>query len=1524
MTDNEPQLLRQTFDYIGALSTQLRDLLGYPTLINELIQNADDSRRENGTPTQSMTFDVRDEGLIVENDGIFSDCGWGTEEVCLWRQDQDRMCDFHRFLRIASGNKREEEDTTGAFGVGFISIYQITDRPELKSVGRHWVINPEKNGEIIQNKIPYANKTEFYFPWAMDANSRLRRALKAEPVSFGVTDKFVTELQRVIPHAIIFLRYLQQIALKKNGQLIKSVSRVPRENGLQVFDGDDPQHWYLLKGAFEEEGEALKAASSGLIEEDKKTEVAIAIPEHVDDCFGLLYAFLPSQHKTNLPFHINADFFPHSDRKRILFDSGYQGEWNTAAIRSAARLLAQNILFLRDRLGHRGLWKIIESAQGEGVQEVEEDEEVPKTTPFGTFWEEMKPRLIGNEVVFTSRQVWAYSGQTVWIRGEDEEALGVLEQIGLNIVHPDLRSHLNVLQNLGVQRLSARRLASELIDHGLTGVVPFEEAPQWLRNRDERYLLGVEVGRLLASEGSAKEAMAECAIALGRDHCFHAPEDLFEADDDTAGLFGDLDNNAPFIARDNPQAILDLVPGFGIGDALKILEALTKETLESHWAQDNDLPGKIMGWFEGERRCFRADEAFRKCLRQIPIIPSGDELRPLRELVIPGTFEDPLHLASVVDLDVLGDYREFLLELDAQALTIQTYAFREVPRAFNAGVEIPTEAISTLVGILASHRGELLEDGNIQRELSGCRLVECEDGVFRLAQKVYFKSREITEILGGDVSVAAVPEEHGESVAELYGWLGVADLPRAADLLDRISSIVEQPPTEKTKETIGKIFGYIGAHRSEGGSSFDNLKQQKWLPAQGNDREWFRPEKLYASYQRHLFESQAKFLDVPHTGRGGVRDFIDYLEIRMVPTTRQVINHLLWCVENDKLVNTEVYTTLNQRSQESLIAELRGRPCLLLESGQYVRPNQVFWGEHPFGRFRHRLGAEWRSYTALFEKLGVRENPEVEDVIAVLEEIEAEYRGRSLDEETRAVLMRCWIALDDKLQRGERDPGMLEELGEKKVVPNDQGALYPPIWMFFEDRSGLAERFGAFLEHNVIHRPQGAWRAMQAAGVRSLKSAVRIDLVECEGKEFDPDTTVRLKDSTTLVKRILDTTNPHEWDLSLLNEVQVFAVDELRVRLAIEVFNRTQQTGPEEVRTFFDREERILYFRRSAKALACAPMARELAAAMNTEGEVGHVAAGLKEVLSAPSVKAADEILDELGYARIEEVDEGPATDVDAVGMGAVEEPKMVENGEEGEVTSIGDGAEVGGEEDMDVRGDEGQEENKGIEGSGEDQVEGVDGEEVEGCADRSPEDGQEGAIDTGSEEGKSVEGVSPEPGVGDGVTTLGQNDSEQGKLHPGKKKMGRGGWYPVNVVRLSGDETGGGTGTGQGPDRVDRINEIDRAGIQHVLEYERRQGRIPREEAHNNPGYDIKSWDGLRQRFIEVKSIDGEWGEKGVALSDTQFDFGRDKGDRFWLYVVENALSPDANIYQIQKAAGLVNEFIFDRSWKKLAEEEE
>ena len=133
--------LSRGMDYLGNLGAKLRDLRGLSTLTYELIQNADDA-----TGASWMAFDVRDDALIVDNDGIFADCNHQELNACPWLTDESiaHRCDFHRFRLVASGDKREESGTTGAFGIGFLSVYQISDNPELISAGRHWILQEDR------------------------------------------------------------------------------------------------------------------------------------------------------------------------------------------------------------------------------------------------------------------------------------------------------------------------------------------------------------------------------------------------------------------------------------------------------------------------------------------------------------------------------------------------------------------------------------------------------------------------------------------------------------------------------------------------------------------------------------------------------------------------------------------------------------------------------------------------------------------------------------------------------------------------------------------------------------------------------------------------------------------------------------------------------------------------------------------------------------------------------------------------------------------------------------------------------------------------------------------------------------------------------------------------------------------------------------------------------------------------------------------------------------------------------------
>jgi hypothetical protein len=363
------EYLSRGTDHVGSLQRTLRDLIGYRTLANELIQNADDAGTSHDMDRASeILFDVRGDALIVENDGRFSDCGAVHESICPWRTKHGRRCDFHRFRTVAGGDKRNELFATGAFGIGFTAVYQVTDRPELISAGRHWVIDElaEESRRILvcpgcpecsASNLP---NTRFILPFAADPMSPLRRELKVAPFDGVHRHELIAELEALLPDSLLFLKSIDKLVLRVDGHQKVSLQRLREGNTLLISAGASPDRvWYHVHGSFEEEAERLRARYPE-IEAKRTANVGIAFSDEVD-ALGLLYACLPTQQVTGLPFHINADFFPSSNRKEIVLESDYQADWNRTALRAAGRLAARSFCEIIDRLRSQALWKFIES-----------------------------------------------------------------------------------------------------------------------------------------------------------------------------------------------------------------------------------------------------------------------------------------------------------------------------------------------------------------------------------------------------------------------------------------------------------------------------------------------------------------------------------------------------------------------------------------------------------------------------------------------------------------------------------------------------------------------------------------------------------------------------------------------------------------------------------------------------------------------------------------------------------------------------------------------------------------------------------------------------------------------------------------------------------------------------------------------------------------------------------------------------------------------------------------------------------
>ena len=208
----------------------------------------------------------------------------------MWRIGNHK-CDFHRLRVIGSGDKRLQEGTTGAFGIGLISVYQLTDKPELISKGRHWILHEGPNGGRIdicegcdKCSSPDLPGTRFVFRFVREETS-LRRALNTDRVPENVKSLLLEELEQSLPVAMLFLKNLGTIEVKDEGHPWRTFEREIQNDTLIISQGiaATDSVWHLLRGNFQSVAEELRRMHPDRIESKRSAEVrGCAIYRRVD------------------------------------------------------------------------------------------------------------------------------------------------------------------------------------------------------------------------------------------------------------------------------------------------------------------------------------------------------------------------------------------------------------------------------------------------------------------------------------------------------------------------------------------------------------------------------------------------------------------------------------------------------------------------------------------------------------------------------------------------------------------------------------------------------------------------------------------------------------------------------------------------------------------------------------------------------------------------------------------------------------------------------------------------------------------------------------------------------------------------------------------------------------------------------------------------------------------------------------------------------------------------------------------
>jgi hypothetical protein len=435
------------------------------------------------------------------------------------------------------------------------------------------------------------------------------------------------------------------------------------------------------------------------------------------------------------------------------------------------------------------------------------------------------------------------------------------------------------------------------------------------------------------------------------------------------------------------------------------------------------------------------------------------------------------------------------------------------------------------------------------------------------------------------------------------------------------------------------------------------------------------------------------------------------------------------------------------------------------------------------------------------------------------------------------------------------------------VVPNARDFLHRPAHVFFEDRPGLAARFDEAVQNCTIRRPETAWGAMAAAGVRDLSKVVQVRVVECPDPQVSERWSSVLRDRWPLVRRIMSSLTDTSSSAAPTEPPEIWDASGLKVSYALD----ERLTHAEDAAAVFDPSSSRLYVVRGRRGAESA-VARELALMMRPDAGAGLLAAALKELLTADSSVEATTALSDLGFADVVlgerlDGDEAPEVGLDSAPAGP------------------NDGEQVDGTEPN---------AGEGFSPSG--------NAVASSTPSRNP-----------NQTDRSGDPGGPCPSAGSGTERPDKRGaSSSGRPSRKTKFIGKSFVQPAREAEEQSDDTGSN----------ERKLEVDRRGTEKVMAFEMQKGRRPRKMDHFNEGYDIESADadGTIDRYIEVKSLSAGWDMSNVGLSAPQFQMARDQGANFWLYVVDNLDSAEPGLHLIQDPASLVVEYRFDDGWRQVA----
>jgi hypothetical protein len=271
--------------------------------ILELLQNAEDNQYDGKQPELTLRIDVDDPTgtsshgcLLVLNNEV----GFQPENV-------RGVCSVGQ-----STKKNRSNAYIGEKGIGFKSVFRVTDSPHIFSNGFQFRFHVPTELEGFGYILPHwVNNVP---PVAADGVTTILLPLRA-----GKRELIALQLSKIAPETILFLRKLKRLTVSN----ARSISRDDAEGSLVTLrsNGEDASLYFVHSKPCNKPQNVAEEKRPGV----SQREVTVAFPlKTCSTCKGRIFAFLPTEFDSGLPFLVNTDFILNSNRERVLEDR----HWN--------------------------------------------------------------------------------------------------------------------------------------------------------------------------------------------------------------------------------------------------------------------------------------------------------------------------------------------------------------------------------------------------------------------------------------------------------------------------------------------------------------------------------------------------------------------------------------------------------------------------------------------------------------------------------------------------------------------------------------------------------------------------------------------------------------------------------------------------------------------------------------------------------------------------------------------------------------------------------------------------------------------------------------------------------------------------------------------------------------------------------------------------------------------------------------------------------------------------------------------